>query len=64
MEGSIVPCQTKSSTVRKQTHFKFPVNAVKVSHKNNMYVCTVTLFLQSDICDNKVVPVHTTKAYG
>jgi len=23
---------------RKETHFKFPVKEVKVSHKNNMYV--------------------------
>jgi len=64
MEGSTVSCQTMSYTVRKQTlflkrwctvmkrkqtHFKFPVNAVKVSHKNNMYICTMTMFLQSDI---------------
>ena len=35
----------------EETHIKFPINEVKESHKNNIQVCTITMFLQSDKCN-------------
>jgi len=35
---------------RKETHFKFPMNEMKASDKNNTQACTMTISPQYDNC--------------